>query len=236
MPDRDELERSLGEPGPRERGYRPRPVPATLAGALHERRGRGFVLRFAVLVGVVATAAAVTLAVVVRLPAENRAGGPTRTASAQASPSSDPSAPCLATNLAFSPDGWGGAAGARGTSVLFRTVDSAGACTLSGAPAGSIVDSGGRVLVRAAAVSGPPVLLGPGKVAELSITWSNWCGASPAQPLTLVLELGATPIRVQITPLEGGDIMPPPPCNGPGMPSLLQVLPVAPSMRDFPGG
>lgn len=236
MPQQDELERALGKPGPRERGYRPRAMPATLVEALRERRGTGILLRAAVLVAVAAVAAVATLMAVARLPAENRAGGPVGTASARASLAADSSAPCLATDLAFAPDGWGGAAGSRGTSVLFRTVVSAGACTLSGAPAASIVDYDGRVLVRAPAVSGRPVLLGPGKVAELSITWSNWCGASPAQPLTLVLDPGGTPIRIVVQPLDGGQTMSPPPCLGPGEPSTLEVHPVEASTRTFPEG
>jgi uncharacterized protein DUF4232 len=236
MPDHDRLERSLGEPGPRERGYRPRPLPGTLAEAQRERRGTGFILRSALLVGVAAGAAVVTLAVLARLPADNRAGGPGVSASAQASPRSDPSAPCLVSNLAIAPDPWGGAMGTRGTTILFRTVDSAGACTVSGGPAASIVDAGGRVLVRAPAVSGPPVQLGPGKVAELNVTWSNWCGTAPAQPLTLVLDLGASPIRIEVKSLDGGATMSPPPCLGPGESSAFSVHAIEASSRAFPEG
>ena len=231
MPDRDPLERSLGEPGPRERGYRPQPMPATLDEALRGRRGASIIPRAGVLVGVAALAAVATLAVVSRLPGENRAGGPTVTASARASETAAPAAPCVATVLAFSPDAWGGAAGSRGTSILFRTVDSAAACTVSGAPSASIVDASGQVLVVAPAVSGSPVELGPGKVAELTFRWSNWCGAAPAQPLTLVLDLGAAPIRIPVTSQDGT-----PPCLGPAEPSAFTVLPFAPSMQAFPEG
>lgn len=236
MPDQDPLERSLREPGPREHGYRPRSMPVTLDGARRERRGNGFVLRTALLVAVAATAAVGTLAVVSRLPGDNHAGGTATTASARASGAAGPSAPCMAANLAFSPDPWGGAAGSRGTSILFRAVDFAGACTVSGAPAASIVDAHGQVLVRASAVSGSPVELGPGKVAELTIRWSNWCGATPAQPLTLVLDLGAAPIRIPVTSQDGSDTLDPPPCLGPGEPSTFSAIPFAASMRAFPEG
>jgi hypothetical protein len=257
MADHDRLERSLREPGPRERGYRPRALPASLAEARRERHAARPVLRAALVGAVAAGAAAVTLAITMGLPQEHvgvpgassSAGSSAVASSAVASssvgsgsaspsaqPTSDPSAPCATANLAVSADPWGGAMGSRGTTVLFRTVDSAEPCTLNGSPKTEIVDAAGNVLVSAAASNaGSPVQLGAGRVAELNIRWSNWCGADPPPPLKLVLHLEGASAEFPVTALGGGQ-MSAPPCNGPGQPSILQVLPFEASTRQFPAG
>lgn len=254
MADRDPLERSLRQPGPRERGYRREPLPISLTEA-RRQRGTARPLLRAVLIGAVAVSAAVvTLAVTLGLPqgpvgtsAGNSSAAssaaesslapsslaPSTVASSSAQPTNNPSAACLASNLAISADSWGGAAGSRGTTVLFRTVDSAGPCTLQGAPQAELVDASGKVLVSSAASNvGSPVQLGAARVAELNVRWSNYCPQAQ-QPLTftLVLHLGGVPIELKATDPDG-----PPPCNGPGQPSTLSVVPFAASTRQFPPG
>ncbi|MDP9269901.1 MAG: DUF4232 domain-containing protein [Chloroflexota bacterium] len=248
MNDHDRLERSLRTPGPRERGYRHEPLPLSLADARRQRGAARPALRWALIGAVAASAAVVTLAVTLGLPREpvgSSAGNSSAasssvegTSSATPAPTSNPAAPCLASNLAISADPWGGAAGSRGTSPLFRTVDSAGPCTLQGSPEAEVVDAAGKVLVSSAASNaGSPVQLGAGHVAELIIVWHNWC-PNTEQPMavTLVLHLQGASIELKATDVEGGSTITAPPCNGAGQPSTLSVVPFQASTRQFPPG
>jgi Protein of unknown function (DUF4232) len=255
MNDHDRLERSLRAPGPRERGYRPQALPISLAEALRERRGGRSVLRAALIGAVAASAAVVTLAVTLGLPrgpvgssagnssaasssVEPSSAASSSLASSSPRPTDNPAAPCLASNLAISADPWGGAAGSRGTTVLFRTVDSAGPCTLQGSPEAEVVDAAGKVLVSSAASDvGSPVQLGAGRVAELNVRWSNYC-PDTQQPMavTLVLHLQGASIELKATDVEGGSTITAPPCNGAGQPSTLSVVPFQESTRQFPPG
>jgi len=254
MADHDRLERSLREPGPRERGYRAQPLPISLTEARQTSRGARPLLRAALIGAVAASAAIVTLAVTLGLPrgpvgtsAGNSSAAsssaesslapsslaPSSTlASASAQPTNNPAAACLASNLAISADPWGGATGSRGTTVLFRTVDSASPCTLQGSPQAEVVDASGKVLANAAASNvGSPVQLGSGRVAELNVLWSNYCPETQQLAFTLVLHLGGVPIELKATDPDG-----PPPCNGAGQPSTLSVPPFEASTRQFPPG
>lgn len=237
MTDDDRLERALRAPGPREAGYEPRALPAALDGAARSHRAAVGLLRFGLLATGALAAAALTFAVLSRLPGSGGAGGPGPSASAAPSSSSSAALPvCSPGDLAIAPDPWGGAAGSRGTTVLFRAVSSADRCVVEGKPAAEVVDAGGTVLVRsAAAASGASVELGPGAVAELNVSWSNWCGDPQAVPRYLVLDLSGSQVRLPISSLEGSAFALPP-CNGAGEPSQLNVLPFEPSTRSFPGG
>jgi len=254
MADHDRLERALREPGPRERGYRHEPLPILLAKARRRRWAARPVLRWALIGAVVASAAVVTLAVTLSLPqgpvgtsagnssaasssVEPSSAASSSIASASALPSVDPAAPCLASNLAISADPWGGAMGSRGTTVLFRTVASAGPCTVQGSPQAELVDAAGKVLVSSAASNvGSPVQLEKGRVAELPVSWSNYCPDTQPLAFTLILHLGDAAIELKATGLDGGSTITPPPCNGPGQPSILKVVPFQASTRTFPSG
>ena len=74
----------------------------------------------------------------------------------------------------------GGAAGSRGTNVLLRGVTSLDGCRIDGAVSVEIRDGSGHKLVGNTAVTHQRVAAGD--VFELSIAWSNWCYADPAQP------------------------------------------------------
>jgi len=58
------------------------------------------------------------------------------------------------------------------------------ACRLGKGLAAEMVDANGSVLVTTeAAEPGGPVSLEPGASFTVGITWSNWCGAAPAEPM-----------------------------------------------------
>jgi hypothetical protein len=71
----------------------------------------------------------------------------------------------------------------------------------------------------------PVVTLHPGKAALVRIRWSNWCPDGRAAPLwRLDIPGGGT---VDVT--NGFDELGPPPCNGMGQPSTVEVGPFEPA-------
>jgi hypothetical protein len=121
---------------------------------------------------------------------------------------------------------WGGAAGSRGTVVTVTLAGGREACTLGKGLAAEITDANGSVLVTTeAAEPGGPVSLEPGASFTVGITWSNWCGAAPAAPVTLALKMSgwesfaAVSLAAVSIPIGAGD--PVPPCMGSTQPTVL---------------
>jgi len=135
-----------------------------------------------------------------------------------------------------------GAAGSRvGGISLMNYSDRA--CTLTGRPVIELFDAGGRRITSGvtfiaspaqwqvnatARPSGWPVvtLQGmnvPRQSAFIRIGWSNWCARGGA-PLWRVGIPGSGTVDV----INGMDQINPPPCNGPGMPSTINVGPFEP--------
>jgi hypothetical protein len=102
--------------------------------------------------------------------------------------------------------------------------------TYTSAPAGWVVNA------APTPPGWPVVTLAPGKAAQVRIRWSNWC---PDRRLQARLAASKSPApHWQMGGMGGGagvvdvlglDTALPPPCNGPGQPSTIEVGPFEPS-------
>jgi hypothetical protein len=234
---REQIERSLHQPGPLEQGYRPAALSARLADARQRSGWRGTLLAVGQL-GMVAAAVVAGTAIAVLLtrtptPGANGvgAGAPTPTEAASLAPSTIDA--CRAEDFAWSTDPWGGAAGSRGTTVLPRGVTSLRACQIQGRAALVLSDASGHTLLAAqSAVSA--ISVHGGTLLEIDISWSNWCGADPATPLSLSLTLPGDNHPVPLVASAGGILVPP--CLGQGQPSVLNATDFQLSSRAAPEG
>ena len=233
---RDQIQRSLRQPGPLEQGYQPVAIPADLADARRRRGPNGRLMAVGQL-GMVAAAvvAGAAIAVVLtRLPAPggNGAGAGVPTPSTAAS-HTQTAAACRAEDFAWSTDPWGGAAGSRGTTVLARGVTSLAGCEIRGSATLVLSDGNGHTLLSATSPAST-VSVGAGTLLEIGISWSNWCAADPAAPLALSLTLPGDTNSVPLVASAGGIQVPP--CNGQGQPSVLNATDFQPSSRTAPEG
>jgi Protein of unknown function (DUF4232) len=135
----------------------------------------------------------------------------------------------------------GGAGSRFGTITLSNFSDTT--CTLQGAASLTLLDqnlqpitSGIKFMnidpawkVDSASPTPPPgwpvVTLGPGDAASIRLGWSNWCPDGRAAPLWRV----SIPDSGTVDVVNGMDTVGPPPCNGPGQPSTIEVGPFEPS-------
>ena len=133
--------------------------------------------------------------------------------------------------FAVASDPWDSAAGSRGTVIVFRLVDSTASCTLPTELTGRITDASGAVLVTGTSPAMPEQSeVVAGTQLELGVSWSNWCGAAPAEPLTLEIRLaGMTPGSRSIPPVGSTILVPP--CMGSGQPAALNLTGFQPSDR-----
>lgn len=130
-----------------------------------------------------------------------------------------------------------GAAGSReGTIELTNTADT---CTLKGTPTLELLDQhmdpivSGIEFVSVPAgweVGGSPqppgwpvVTLAPDDSASVRVRWSNWCADGNATPRWRIAIPGSGEVDV-----EGIDATTIPPCNGPDLPSTIEVGPFEP--------
>lgn len=113
------------------------------------------------------------------------------------------------------------------------------ACTLEGTPRLTLFDDNGRRIESGVTfTSSPPgwkanaqsrpagwptVTLRPGDAASVRIRWSNWCPQDRAAPLWRLTVPDDGKVDV-----NGLDAAAPPPCNGPGQPSTIEVGPFEP--------
>jgi hypothetical protein len=243
---RDRIERALREPGPRERGYSPEALPATAAD-LRARvpRRRGLLMSAGGLGGLAAAVAAGAVVAVVLTrglgpgPGNTGTGSnptPTPTLAATPAPTASPVpvAACHAGDFAWSSDPWGGAAGSRGTTILARGVTGLqGPCVIRGQATLTLRDANGALLLTAHA-GATNVSVKAGDLFEMGVSWSNWCGNDPAQPISLTLVLPGDSLPVPLVPASGSIQVPP--CNGPGQPPSLTGTGFQPSDRTPPEG
>jgi hypothetical protein len=227
-----ELERELrSQSSPREAGYTPTPLPMTLDEAPGSSRGPSRLPRAVMLVGAgVAGALAVAIAAGVFSGSDPGVGATESTspsAEASTSPSAVASTPasgsgaCGPQDVTLTAEPWGGAAGSRGTVVTVTLVGGHEACRLGKGLAAEMVDANGSVLVTtAAAEPGGPVSLEPGASFTVGITWSNWCGAAPAAPVTLTLKMSGWESFMAV-PFATGGLDQIPPCMGSTEPTVL---------------
>lgn len=233
----DDLERQLrAQAGPREVGYQPTVLPATLEA--EPRRSRPLSASRMALVGAAVLAGAALAIALTRVPQPapsgvGAGGSPGPSPTVRATPTQPEPATCVAGDFAWSTDPWGGAAGSRGTNVLLRGVTSLTGCLIAGDVSVQIRDANGQVLVSATTTS--HLRSTAGDVFEIGIAWSNWCGQDPAAPLTAALQLPGDATEVPlVAPGDAG--IPVPPCNGEGQPSNLSVTEIQPSTKAFPDG
>lgn len=218
----DDLERQLrSQRGPREDGYLPTNLPASLE---RERPGsaqRSPLVRIGAFVGV-AAAAALAVAMIGGVFSGGTPGVGSGT-------SDDPSPSQVATAAACGPadvtltgEAWGGAAGSRGTTVTVALANGRYDCALSPVVGARITDASGLALVSSSAPDGAflPVPLTAGASYTVGVAWSNWCGAV-TEPVTLALRFGGWAVPGAVT-IPSGGTDPVPPCNG-GATSNLSV-------------
>ena len=216
----DDLERQLrAQAGPREAGYQPAVLPATIEG---EPSRPSRTLRLAVLVPAALAGVAVVL-VAGLLLSQNAPRGvgsgvsPTITPSVQPTASESGPTACLPSHPMIWADPWGGAAGSRGTVVYIRVPDGP-PCQASVEVTARVTDRNGATVVvgrpgDGRALSGKVEVLELGKTFGITVLWSNWCGDEPASPLRLSIRLAGWTDFVPVTVAAGG-IDPVPPCNG----------------------
>jgi hypothetical protein len=242
MNDKDLERRLRTQEGPRERGYQPADLPGTLNEGI-ATRGPSPLVRAAVLVPALA-AGVIAVAVVGVLLRGNGAGNvggttpqPSATASDHVTPpeptatASDDGKPvaCLADDLQFAAEPWGGAAGSRGTVVTVSLEQGRQACLVSTGASGRITDANGTVLVSTTRdlMLLRDVVIHPDDRFTIGVSWSNWCGEAPARPLSLDIKMDN--IRTWIVVSEGVSTPTIPPCmgddNSPGYLSLTLLQP-----------
>ena len=222
----DDLERRLRtERGPREAGYAPADLPATIEQRERPRRAAS-VMRFGLLAGA-AVAALLAVAVVSGL---GRGGsGGVGSGSASATPSASGTTPsdgsaCAAADLHLAAEPWGGAAGSRGTVVTVTLVGGVASCEMTDLQ-GRMVDATGARLVISPQRFMVPAQLDMGASYTIGVAWSNWCDAAPSAPVGLQVTFdGATWLPV---PAAGG-ADPVPPCIG-SDPTSLSVTALQPA-------
>jgi len=133
-----------------------------------------------------------------------------------------------------------GAAGSRG-GAIGATNFSDKTCTTQGRPTITLLDrhlhpitSGvtfassppGWAVNRSPKPAGWPVVtLRPGHTASFRVRWSNWCPDGRAAPLWRIHVPGGGTVDVA----NGMDSVSPPPCNGRGQSSTIEVGPFEPS-------
>lgn len=243
---RDRIERALREPGPRERGYSPEALPATAAD-LRARvpRRRGLLMSAGGLGGLAAAVAAGAVVAVVLTrglgpspsntgtgsnptPTVTPAPTPTVALTPTPTPSPAPVAACHGGDFSWSSDAWGGAMGSRGTNILARAVRSLGTCDLNGEATLTLRDGNGSVLVTGHTAATNTRVSG-GQAFQVGVSWGNWCGPNPTQPISLSLTLPGDATQVPLIP-PGGSAIPVPPCNG-SAPTSLSGTDFQPSNR-----
>jgi len=223
MNDQD-LERDLRtQRGPREEGYVPGRLPMTLDGGAVVGRRPARLPRVAMLVAAgLAGALAVAVAAGVFSGPEPGVG-----ANGSASPSAEASTrpsggeACGPEDVSLTAEPWGGAAGSRGTVVTVALASGGQACQLRKGLVAEITDANGGVLVTSGpSAAGEPVALAAGDTYTIGISWSNWCEAAPASPLSLALKMSGWESFAMV-PVASGGLDPVPPCMGSAEPTAL---------------
>ena len=166
--------------------------------------------------------------------------GQTPSPTVQHSPSGPASSACTSAQLQAAASLEGAAGSRAGAFVLTNSSDQA--CTLEGRPIITLLDGNGNPITsgvtfdptqpswdvnqRTQPAGWPVVTLQPGDVASLRISWSNWCPDGRTVPVWRIdLAAGGGGGTVDVT---GMDAVGPPPCNGPGQPSIVQEGPFEP--------
>lgn len=218
MNDHDLERRLRSESGPREEGYMPTQLPASLDDTRRARPSR--LTRIAVLVPAVAAGIGVVAVAGVLLGGQSSHPILSGASPTPSSPTPRPLEACRPADVAFYADPWGGAAGSRGTVVTISLTEGRYPCVFGPLMAARIVTPGGATLIEGRSdVQDALVRLDPGSKWEVAVSWSNWCG-EPLDAVQLVLVSHRTDFPVDVP--NGIGAMPP--CNGENAPSVLSVV------------
>jgi hypothetical protein len=218
--------------------YVARPLPASVAearasvGNPRTVSRPGVVLAVAGLVAVGLVVAVVGWAALQAARSDGRGTGTGELPSETASPSASApgSGACRADDIAVASDPWDSAAGSRGTTVVFRVVDSTASCTLPGELTGRITDASGAVLITGVSQAMAEAEAVSGTQLQMGVSWSNWCGPAPAEPLSLEIRFATDDVWIPIVPPSGSTVLVPP-CMGSGQPAALNLSGLEPSDR-----
>jgi hypothetical protein len=222
-----------------EERYIARPLPASVAEARASVGSRTTVSRTGVmaatagLVAVGIVAAVVTWTALQAARPDGTGTGTGDLPSATANPSTSPAGitGCRGMDFAVASDPWDSAAGSRGTVIVFRLVDSTVSCRLPTELTGRITDASGAVLVTGTSPAMPAESqIAAGTQLEVGVSWSNWCGAPPVEPITLEIRLAGDDAWIPMIPPVGSTILIPP-CMGSGQPAALNLTDFQPSNR-----
>jgi hypothetical protein len=169
-------------------------------------------------------------------PANRLGGNPS-------SPSVQPTTPASAVSACTSGQlravgSMEGAAGSREGGVRFTNFSDT-TCTLQGTPTITLLDGNLEPITTGVTFSSSPpgweanaspqpagwpvVTVHPGDSAFVRIRWGNWCPQGRAAPLWRINIPGGGYVNAY-----GMEAVPPPPCNGAGLPSTIEVGPFEP--------
>jgi hypothetical protein len=220
--------------------YVARPLPATVAEARASVGRPKTASRPAVMVAMAGLVAVGLVAAVVGWTvlqaAQSERGGtgtgelPSETASPPPTASPAGIAGCRGMDFAVASDPWDSAAGSRGTVVVFRVVDSTSSCMLPRELTGRITDASGAVLVTGTSPAMPEDSVAAGTQLEVGMSWSNWCGTQPVEPLTLEIRMAGDDAWIPMIPPVGSTVLVPP-CIGDGQATALNLTGFQPSDR-----
>jgi hypothetical protein len=226
----------------------PRNVPESLT-----RRVRFRVLRNAAAVGtmlVLLGAGTFVGARALNAPGSHKPVRPASTSTGQPSPSAPPTGQPSSSSTTACASGQlramgllQGAAGSR-NGVIILSNFSDHSCNLQGDPAITLLDQKLNPITSGVVVNSAPagwvvnasptppgwpvVTLPAGQAASIRFSWSNWCPDGRPSPLWRVGLPGGGTVDV----VNGMDAAGPPPCNGQGQPSTVEIGPFEPP----PGG
>ena len=159
-------------------------------------------------------------------PATTPTAAATPTPAATPSPTAAAIAACAPAQLAARITMWEGAAGSR-IAHMEMTNTGPGACNLETIDRPQLVDGRGTTLIDGASPSSSPTLtLAAGGVVTTLVQDSNYCGAAPKAPVSLVFVL-SDGRKIVAAPLSPTDATLPP-CNGaPGSAGSIDMHPWA---------
>ena len=210
----EDLERQLrSQRGPREDGYTPGNLPSNLEQGRPDGAHPSRFVRVGAFAGM-----ALAGALAVALLGGVLSGGDPSVGSSPSASAADQPPDCSRADVMLAGEPWGGAAGSRGTTVTVTLAGGRDAC-LFAPVTGAEITGGGSVAVSVGSFNasesapGGSVLLSADAAYTVGVAWSNWCGITVSEPVTLALGFHGWPAPARVTVAPGG-IDPVPPCSG----------------------
>jgi hypothetical protein len=211
-------------------------VPESMKGRVRRRIALN-ALAAGLMIAIIAGGAVVGLRAIGATNDQPADGGGSRTRVPITSPTSTD--PCTSGQLRAT-GSMEGAAGSRDGAVQLTNLSDA-TCTLTGTPTVTVLDPNQQPIstgvtfgstppgwdanARPTPAGWPVVTLAPGDIASVRVSWSNWCPQGRAAPLWQLTIPGSGSVDV-----TGFDALDPPPCNGAGLGSTIDVGPFEPNL------